>query len=160
MAARDPVPRGVRALTELVAGVLKPVTNRPGFALAELRAAWSEIVGARYADWTEPERIEWPRGPEKGNGAVLRVRAAGPRAVLLQHELGQLAERVNAFLGPNSIGRIKLVQGRVERLQSRNAPAQPAVDEARLTNAVSGVDDEALRAALARLGRGVLGSQG
>jgi hypothetical protein len=146
--------RITRSLSEAVAGVVAPVSNRRGYAIANLRAAWTEIVGGRYADCTEPERIDWPRGDQRAPG-VLRVRADGPRAVLLQHELGQLVERVNGFFGYDAVGSVRLVQGPVVR-QGAVPAEQPAVDEARLADALAGVADDSLKAALSRLGRGVL----
>jgi hypothetical protein len=139
----------------MVAGVLAPISARRQFAAADLAAAWPEVVGPRYAECTYPERIDWPRGSDEP-GAILRVRADGPRAVLLQHELGQLAERVNAFLGYAAIGRIRLVQGPVPRRAAKAAkPADREVDENRLDAVVGIVGDDALREALARLGRGI-----
>src|SRR5262245_34073407 len=88
--------RGVRTLSELVAGVVAPLADRRDYAFANLAAAWAEVAGPRYADCSAPERIDWPRG--KDAAGVLRLRVDGPKAVLLQHELGQLVERVNAFL--------------------------------------------------------------
>src|SRR5436189_6028480 len=83
-------------LSELVARVLAPVKGKRAYAMADLAAAWPEIVGPRYADCTYPERLDWARGAAGAeSGGVLRVRADGPRSVLLQHELGQLTERVN-----------------------------------------------------------------
>jgi hypothetical protein len=146
--------RGTRPLSELVAGVLAPMADRRGYLLANLKAAWPEIAGARYAACTEPERIDWPRAGDAVSG-VLRIRADGPKAVLLQHELDQLVERVNAFVGYGAIRGIRLVQGPVARRPRPPLPQPPAVDETRLAAAVGGVSDEPLTAALARLGRGV-----
>jgi hypothetical protein len=146
------------ALSELVAGVLKPVSGKRAFALADLAAAWPEIVGARYADCSCPQRIDWPRGDDgTSGGAVLRVRADGPRAVLLQHELGQLTERVNTYFGYAAIAQIRLHQGPVPRraAKSEGTPSRP-VDEERLAQAVADISGDGLRAALARLGRGVM----
>jgi hypothetical protein len=152
-----PRPRRTRALSELVAGVLEPVSAKRSAVAASLATAWPELVGPRYADCTFPEKIDWPRGEDSGGGGVLRVRADGPRTVLLQHELGQLAERVNAYLGYGAIARIRLVQGPVPRRAAKTAPSEPrAIDETRLAETVAPVSDDALRAALARLGRGVL----
>ena len=156
-------PKKALALSELVAGVLAPVSGKRAYAVADLAAAWPEIVGARYADCTYPERMDWPRGGAgsgEGAGAVLRVRADGPRAILLQHELDQLTERVNTFFGYAAVARIRLLQGPVPR---RTAPreriAARPVDEARLAETVAGVGDGALRDALARLGRGIFSDQ-
>jgi hypothetical protein len=146
-------------LTEIVAGVLAPVSDRRSFALASLAAAWPELVGPRYADSTHPERIDWPRGGAAQAAGTLRVRAQGPRAVLLQHELDQLVQRINAFFGHGAIDRIRLVQGAVPRRRPALPAAKPAVDETRLANAVADVGDDTLRQALARLGRGILGER-
>jgi hypothetical protein len=145
-------------LSELVSGLLAPVAGRRGFALANLRAAWAEVVGPRYADCSYPERIDWPRSEEKPVAGVLRVRAEGPRAVLLQHELGQLVERVNAFYGYGAVDRVRLVQAPVPRPAPRPR-AKPVVDEARVAASIAAVDDEPLREALARLGRGIFKGQ-
>jgi hypothetical protein len=149
------------ALSELVARVLAPVKGKRAYAMADLAAAWPEIVGPRYADCTYPERLDWVRGAaEAEGGGVLRVRADGPRSVLLQHELGQLTERVNTYFGYAAVASIRLLQGPVPRRTVRPAPA-PArpVDETRLAEAVAAVGDRGLHDALLRLGRGIFSEQ-
>lgn len=146
-------------LAELIGRVLDPVTARRGFATADLIAAWPEIVGARYAECTRPEKIAWPRGAAAaGDGGVLRLRVDGPRAILIQHELDQIIERINGFLGHAAIAGIRLVQAPVAapRPRTRGEPSLDGAEEARLGAAISGVEDDGLRAALDRLGRGVL----
>ncbi len=146
-------------LTELVGRVLAPVSGRRGFATADLIAAWPDIVGAKYAECTRPEKIVWPRNEEAGaDGGVLHLTVDGPRAVLIQHELDQIIERINAFLGYAAIARIRIVQGPVAARQAQRQATPPldSAAEARLGATIAGVDDEGLRAALARLGRGVL----
>ena len=151
--------RGPVALSELVGRVLDPVTARRGFATADLIAAWPEIVGPDYADCTRPERIVWPRGRAAvDTPGVLHLRVDGPRAILVQHELGQIIERINGFFGYAVVGTIRLVQAPIisrERPKRRARPLD-ARQEARLGAAVSVVDDERLRVVLERLGRGVL----
>ncbi len=149
--------KGPVRLSELVSGVIAPVGTRRGFATADLLAAWPEIVGRGYADCTRPDKLVWPRGDDQSSG-VLHVTVAGPKAVLFQHELGQIVERVNAFLGYAAIARIKLAQGPVTRRAVEVATPRPldATEEGRLAEAIADVGDDALKAALARLGRGVL----
>jgi hypothetical protein len=153
---RGPVP-----LAELVGRVVDPVIAKRGFAGADLIAAWPAIVGQAYADFTQPERLLWPRTREAAEPAagVLFLKVDGPRAIFLQHELPQIRERINAFLGYAAIGQIRLAQGPV---QTRTAPVKrlsaplTAAAEADLAQAVGGVADAKLRSALDRLGRGVL----
>jgi hypothetical protein len=151
--------RGPTMLAELVGRVLAPVSGRRGFATADLVAAWPDIVGAKYAECTRPQKIAWPRDEDaSADGGVLHLTVDGPRAVLIQHELGQIIERINAFLGYAAIARIRIVQGPVAKNQPQTQEAAPldSVAEARLGAAVAGVEDDGLRAALARLGRGAL----
>jgi hypothetical protein len=158
---RDSKPRrGPVALSELVGKAIGPLAMRRGFATADLIAAWPGIVGARFADCTRPEKIAWPKGEaDEWRSAVLVVKVDGPRAIFFQHEAGQVIERVNAFLGYAAIGRIRIVQAPVAAIAGAPqsvAAALDTEDEARLGRTLSGVDNDQLRAALDRLGRGVL----
>ena len=148
-------------LTALVGRVIDPVIAARGFANGDLVAAWPEIVGPAFAGWTEPERIVWPRGvggrePPPG---ILTLKADGPRAVYVQHELPQIIERVNAYLGYAAIGAVRIVQKPVAvRRKPTRAVLRPlsATEEADLSRKLADLGDDRLRDALDRLGRGVL----
>jgi hypothetical protein len=134
------------------------VTARRGFATSDLIAAWQDVVGERFADFTRPERIAWPHGKDAAAGGTLHLRVDGPRAVLVQHELGQIIERVNSFLGYGAIARVRLLQGEVAGHDATREPVADlaAADAERLGAAIAPVEGEALRGALGRLGRHVL----
>jgi hypothetical protein len=155
--------RGPVLLAELVGKAIGPLAARRGFGTADLIAAWPEIVGARFADCTRPDKIAWPRGTaNEGKPAHLVVRVHGPAAVLFQHESGQVVERVNAFLGYAAIAQVKIVQGAVAKAdQKAPAPPEPidAEDEAHLGKQLAPVDNDDLRSALDRLGRGILANK-
>jgi hypothetical protein len=95
----------------------------------------------------------------EGAPALLVLRVDGPRAIFVQHEAGQIVERVNAFLGYGAIGHIKIVQapiGTATKAKPGETPALAPEAAERLARTVADVADENLRAALDRLGRGVL----
>ncbi len=156
--------KGALHLGELVARVIEPVTARRGFVKADLLAAWPEIAGPMHAASTAPEKIVWPRHhpeAEEPPAGTLIIRADGPRAIFLQHELPQIVERVNAYFGYRAVARARIVQGQV-RMRASTEPAPPPVDEAvdrRVRAGTAGVEDEGLRAALERLGRGVFANR-
>lgn len=138
----------------------RAVFARYGFAYADLIAQWPEIAGARVAQWSEPERIRWPRqsAGERKEGGTLVIRAMPGRGLDLQHEAPRLIERINAFYGYGAIVQVKIVQA---PLQRRNRPPRPVLkldDAARqsLESRIGPVEDPALKEALRRLGTGVL----
>jgi hypothetical protein len=152
--------RGAVTIAELVGRTLDPITAKRGFAASQLTAAWAEIVGQRYADCSLPEKIVWPRGAaNEGKSGMLVVRIDGPRALLFQHELPQVIERVNATLGHGTVDRIRVVQGMVQAPKGTARPGRPleAEEESELAGLLSNVESSDLRGALERLGRGVLG---
>ncbi|HET7715595.1 MAG TPA: DciA family protein [Bauldia sp.] len=151
--------KGPLPLGEIVGRVIEPVTARRGFAKADLIAAWPEIAGPLHASCTAPERIVWPRrgdGDEPPAGTLF-IRADGPRAVFVQHELPQIVERVNAFFGYRAVAQARIVQGPVDA-RMPGATVAEAVDpaaDARVASTVAAIEDDSLRTALHRLGRGV-----
>ncbi len=152
--------RGAQPLSALVGRVISPVARKRGFAAADLIAAWTEVVGGELAECTRPEKIVWPRGEANSElPGVLTLRVDGPRAVIVQHQIGQIVERVNAFFGYAAVGQVRLVQaplGRSAKPARREERRLAPEDEARLKSAINGVEDQSLREALDRLGRGVL----
>jgi hypothetical protein len=155
--------REARPVFELAALVLEPVIARRAGMKIDLLAGWAQIAGPLHADYTRPEKIIWPR--QRGDDdpyepGVLVVACDGARAVLFQHELSQVLERLNIFFGFDAVARIKIVQKPVVQVAARRRHGLPPIDAAsasRIEAIVQGVDDEKLRKSLAELGRGVIG---
>jgi hypothetical protein len=153
-----PGPLSAKPLGTFLGKALDDVFARQGFASRELVTRWTEIAGAEVAAHSEPVRIQWPRpvGDTSPEPATLVLRVDGPTALEIQHASDVIIERVNRFLGWNAVGRLALRQA---PLRGRKAPrpkrgpddAAVAAEAGRLT----GVADEGLRAALARLGASV-----
>jgi hypothetical protein len=152
-------------VAELAGKVLAPTVARRAGMTIDLIAAWPDIVGPPHGDYTQPEKIVWPRKASDDDPfqpGKLVVACDGARAVLFQHELGQCLERVNTFFGFDAIARIQIVQKPVRaRPPARRAgpPELDAKDSARLAEIVDGIEDEGLRQRLEKLGRGVFGSR-
>jgi len=166
MSGNTPSPRkGAIPIGQLVGEVIAPVTARRGFATADLVAAWPEIAGPLHAPCTMPEKIAWPRHDSEDDppAGVLFLKVDGPRAVLVQHDLPQIIERLNAFFGYRAIGQVRIVQGPVAAPSTPGAVRrQPRLDpeaEHALAEELADIDDDDLRAALEKLGRGVRGTR-
>ena len=159
--------RGPEPVGDLIGDVLAPSAKKRGFASTDLYSHWPDSVGAAYADATRPERLSWPRRLDDGGEvafepATLIVRCEGARALLFQHDAPRILERINAHFGFPAVARLKIVQKPIERLGSARPPrlrALGAAEEARVDGLTAGIEDEGLRAALARLGRAVVASR-
>ncbi|MFT4098608.1 MAG: DciA family protein [Rhodoblastus sp.] len=161
-----PPRRAFRAkpLAEFLPATLDPLVAKLGISQATLVLDWAEIVGERLAAVCEPARLRWPpRGPKSdpakaAEPATLMLRVAQGMGLEIQHLAPVLIERVNAHLGWRCVGKIAL---RAEPFTPRRKPPRkpPAVDpraRAEAERLADGIEDEALRAALTRLGTAAL----
>ncbi len=160
---RNPRPRP-RPLADLLDACLAPALRAQGFAAADVVVAWPEIVGERLAAFTQPVKLEWKRKPAgadpatRPEPATLVVRVESAFALELQHLAPQIVERVNGHYGWRCVGKLVLKQGAVRRAAPRPKPVlrlSPAERE-RVDAALAPIADDALKAALDRLGQGVV----
>lgn len=153
-------------VSDLVTQILDPVMRRrAGMSLALIQS-WEEIAGEALAQNSRPERIAWPRRANEDDPfqpATLVIACEAAAALRLQHMTGEIIARVNAFLGFGAVAKVRLVQKQVSRPESRRRPEPRPLrrdEAARLETKVAGIEDDALRQALERLGRSVLSSRG
>ncbi len=160
--------RETKALADLVSKAMTPACRKRGFASVDILAAWPEIVGERYGERVQPDRLVWPRrtgddGEMTADPATLVVHTDGATALMLSHELPQIIQRINMFYGWAAVGRIKIVQRPVaiRRKPVRRPPRKLTGDEQkRLEGHVGSVADDRLRTALKKLGAQVIARSG
>jgi hypothetical protein len=77
-------------------------------------------------------------------------------ALEIQHSSDAILERVNRFFGWSAVGRLALRQAPLSRRDRPDGPRGPdAKAIAKVAESLSAVEDEELRAALARLGASI-----
>lgn len=161
--AQRQAPRGPAPVSDLAAAVLDPVLRRKAGISIGLVQSWEEIVGPALARATRPERLQWPRRRHEDDPfepATLVLACEGVAALHLQHQTGEVIGRVNAFLGFEAVGRIRIVQKPVRppAAPPRRAPGPLSAEQReRLARGTSGIEDQSLREALQRLGASVIG---
>jgi len=164
MAARG---RGFRSAGETARKRLGEAAAGHGFAEPEVLMRWPEVVGERLSGLCVPVRVSYSRADRLG--ATLVVRVEGARATEVQHLAPRIIERVNQFYGYRAIDELKVTQttgtaagGLAEApagYQGRPpaAPREPdPAAQARAAELTRGIRNEALRAALTRMGAHVL----
>lgn len=157
-----PPRKGARRLSDLLRPALEPVLAKRGLSQASLILDWPVVVGARTAALCEPARLQWPpRGPRtdpsKAGPAILWLRVAPGRALDIQYQAPVIVERVNAHFGWRCISGVKFTPEPKRPVAStiRTAPP-PQAAIAKAAGMTRNIPDHALRAALTRLGTGVL----
>lgn len=158
--------RGVVQISEVANGLIDPVLAKRAGINTMLLGSWEEIVGAEFAECTRPERIAWPRRASEmaGEGGghqpgVLTIACEGARALFLSHQQGEIIQRINGFFGFPAVNQVRIVQKPVTVHMPHRARPRPLTGAAarHLDELVDGIEGEALKAALKRLGTAVLG---
>ncbi len=156
--------RGAQPLSALLDNAIEPALKARGFASSAIHMHWAEIVGPELARWCEPASLRWPPRPpgaaEAKEGATLTIRVEGAFALDLQHRAPQVVDRINGYFGWRCVERLAFKQGPVRKAQAPQKRAKPALSvesSQRLDRLLEPVDSPTLKAALARLGVGVLG---
>ena len=153
-----PGPISAKPLSLLLSDVFSAAYAKQGFAARELVTRWAEIAGADVAAHSEPRKMQWRR-PVEGEvqePATLVLKVDGPMALEIQHKSDLILQRVNRFFGWNAVGRLALRQAPLSRRDQPKAPSPPDPKSvAKVTETLSSIEDEQLRAALARLGAAI-----
>src|ERR1700731_538782 len=147
-----------KPLSVLLSDVFSDAYAKQGFAARALVTRWGEIAGSEVAAHSEPLKIQWPR-PVQGQPqepATLVLRVEGPMALEIQHASDVILQRVNRFFGWSAVGRLALRQAPLARRKRPPAAPPPRASAgAKLPETLSSVEDEELRAPLARLGASI-----
>jgi hypothetical protein len=117
----------VRPASETALTEASGAFQRAGFADATLVLRWAEIVGPAVARLARP--MKWQEGE---SGATLTLKCEAGAAVLLQHQTRELIHRLNAYLGPGRIARVKIVPGQIS--QAPEPPDHPGRISALMPN--------------------------
>jgi len=145
-----PAPRAAGVAVAIV----RPLLKDTGASIYDLQRAWPEIVGARLAGLTFPEKLQ--RGE---SGAVLTIKAHASAAPFVQHQQNLIIERAN--LAGAGLRAIQIKQGappkRASNVRPVSRPLTPE-EERVLAGTLANITSDRLRAALMRLGRAVSGA--
>ncbi|WP_417250218.1 DUF721 domain-containing protein [Celeribacter sp.] len=155
--------KGFEATSGLLQSRIREAVEARGFSESRLLTHWSEVVGDDTAAMARPVKVSYAQG---GFGATLTLLTTGAFAPLLQAQLPQIRERVNAVYGYNAIARIKVTQtaptgfseGRVsfetkQRDDGFEVDPKAAEQAHKMTETVT---DEGLRKALETLGANLI----
>jgi hypothetical protein len=151
-----------KAVGSFVPQLVREALRRRGFNNIDIVLRWHEIVGPELADQTWPLRIEWPRRQETvlrpdgtaepgGQRTRLVVGASPALALDVEYAKRDIVERVNRYLGYRATTEVTATPDYSAAPEEPRKAATAAPQPGHPTPS-----DDPLRAALARLGQGVV----
>jgi len=125
-------------LGAVMPSVVRPALHRRPGLIVTIIMDWLDIVGPDLASVSAARKLV---------AGTLTVACAGPTALEFNYQGPQLIERINRHCGQSIVERLKIVQDfTIAPSRPRRArPAPPPVE-------VAGIEDDALREVLGRLG--------
>jgi hypothetical protein len=140
----------------LIGAQTRTAAAKRGYAAARLRALWTEIAGPEIAAVAEPVRLAAARGPA---GGLLTIAVQGANGPQVQMLVPLIRERVNAAMGPGTVGRIQITQARTAPRPVQAPPPEPdpaTADIGGIAPLISSIGDPGLREAVETLARNVI----
>ncbi len=148
-------PRGgaARRVADMLPQIGGAAFRRFGFVQSSVVSRWNEIVGERYAGVSAPESIRFPQG--KRSDGTLTLTVSSGHAVIIQHVVPEIIERVNRFFGYPAVRRVVIRQGQVARAAPRAERPALVPLPVELGDSLRTIADPELKAVLESLARGV-----
>lgn len=145
----------MKNLRSLLHKITTPIAQQQGFIRASILLDWHLIVGARFANFCQPEKISFPH--ERRTGGRLTLITSSAFALEISHLESIIVEKINRYFGYKAVEKLYIKNGRVIPKAPKKQP-QPSVSPQELfeiESLLDGIHDTALRSILVELGKGV-----
>lgn len=141
------------AVTKVLRPLSKKFGGKTGATAQALSKHWPQIVGTRWAKVSSPLKFTGGR-----DGRTLIITAPGAAAALIMSANGPIIERLNGHLGEDYVTRIRVIQTKMSTAVTTALPKRGLSprEELQLQEGLSNIENDGLRLALEKLGRGVL----
>ncbi|WP_417580100.1 DUF721 domain-containing protein [Pelagibacterium sp.] len=146
-------------LGDMIGKTLDPALKKRGFAGRDLISHWQTIAPAPWDKISMPDKLVWPRRDRPDpEGAILHLRCLEGHGLALTHEAQTIASAVNRYFGYLIVGSVRLSP--MPLIAEKPIPAKstqlPLATLEAIKAQTGGIEDDGLREALQKLGRGVL----
>lgn len=144
--------RRLENLYNLVKPITKPLLDKKGFLSGSVIQNWPFVIGPAYASQVLPEKVSFPRGSKTGGTLSVSVANSGI-ALMLGHEKTNILKRLNTYYGYEAISKLHIRQKPHPTPQKRPLTKElPSDKKEEITASTDGIQDDALREALTKLG--------
>ena len=144
-------------------GTLRPMAQKllgkKGFVTADILTGWDRIVGKELAEYTFPQRIDFPRG-EKNNGILHLCVPGGAFHREIKHREKYIIDKINTYFGYNAVSGLRIMQNLTFTPKKESPAAQkekklPPETEKHIENLAASIDNPKLKNIIIKLGRDI-----
>ena len=150
----------LQSVSRMLKPLAKNLLGKYGFTEVDLLANWKQIAGD-MAEYTLPKNLQFSKG-SKVNGVLNIEVPSGAFAIELQHREKFILAKINAFLGYDAVGKLKIVQNVEMPIQDiddvgKSQKILVTEEEENYIHLLSeGLDNQELQERLVSLGRCVI----
>lgn len=145
----------MKNLRSLLQKITTPVSQQQGFVRASILLDWHLIVGERFANFCQPEKISFPI--ERRTGGRLTLKTSSAFALEISHLEPLIVERINRYFGYKAVDKLLIKNGKVTpRIPKKHPQPQVSSEQLiRIESFLDGIEHPVLRTALIELGKGI-----
>lgn len=153
--------QGLASVSQTILPLAKQFLGAKGFVEIDILTGWSTIVGEELAEFSLPQKIDFPRG-QKSNGTLHLSVLSGAFALEIQHREKYILEKINTHFGYQAVSKIKIIQDTnlaTEKLD-KTADEKPEIkisreEENYINDLTSDLNNTELKKILVKLGKSV-----
>lgn len=136
----------------VIRNVVKPITKSFSPVLLILIRNWQNIMGEKYYEFCEVERVSFPKG-KKNNGTIHINAFNNVISFYIENNKFFILDKINSIFGYGLISDIKIKQlPKIVNQHKTNDIKLSDNDEKIINNSVSEIDNDELKQSLKNLG--------
>ena len=152
----------LQSLSQTLLPLARNILGKNGFVETDIITCWQEIIGEQLAQYSFPQKIDFPRN-QKNNGCLHLAVPSGAFAVEIKHREKYILEKINTYFGYNALASLKIIQNNELCLNINDQKISKSFKEATLTSeeaesikqASNEIKNENLKEILIKLGHSI-----
>lgn len=154
--------KDLQSLSMTILPFAQSILGKNGFVETDIISNWSEIVGDKLAQFSFPQKIDFPRN-KKNNGCLHLTVPSGAFAVEIQHREKYILDKINTYFGYNAVSSLRIIQNnemclddyRLKKNKLKNLPQLNETEKAEIKSLSDDINNQNLKEILIKLGHSI-----
>lgn len=154
--------KDLQSLSQTLLPFAQKILGQNGFVETDIITNWEEIIGKQLAQFSFPQKIDFPRD-KKNNGCLHLTVPSGAFAVEIKHKEKYILDKINTYFGYNAVSSLKIIQNnelcledyRTPHSSKKKLPPIKKEEEEFIKNLSNEINNENLKEILIKLGHSI-----